>query len=383
VGAGCANANSSPGWHVESVPAPHCAGRWTALARPRRLLLAASVAVVAVAGLLAAGRWLQPQLDRQRAAAPPSPSSTVETATHPPGSPAITKTADTAPVDAIAVTPRTVWTAAGGLVLRIDPVTRHTVVVPGIGTVAPPVVGLAAGAGAVWATTTAGRPLLRIDPGTARAASLSVPAQAVAAARSGVWAVCCQAGARRGQLTRIDPATGRVLRVMSLPGHPDAVGIGPGGVWVRGSGRLLWRIDPSSNRVVATIPLASGPTSRGDAVGTGEPGGDIAVTEDAVWVSDPAAATVWRIDPRHDRVDSTGWEADGSDLAVAADGVVWASSDTRLLGLGGSEVRGPRRNLHELDTDRITAVAAAGDGGLWLGTAQGLFHVDQRLLRAE
>jgi hypothetical protein len=80
-------------------------------------------------------------------------------------------------------------------------------------------------------------------------------------------------------------------------------------------------------------------------------------------------------------VDGTRWEADGSDLAVAADGMVWASSDTRLLGLGGSEVRGPRRNLHELRTDRITAVAAAGDGGLWLGTPQGLFHVDPSLLR--
>jgi ligand-binding sensor domain-containing protein len=37
-------------------------------------------------------------------------------------------------------------------------------------------------------------------------------------------------------------------------------------------------------------------------------------------------------------------------------------------------------NLHELQTDRITAVAAADDGGLWLGTAQGLFHLDQRVL---
>jgi ligand-binding sensor domain-containing protein len=41
----------------------------------------------------------------------------------------------------------------------------------------------------------------------------------------------------------------------------------------------------------------------------------------------------------------------------------------------------PRRDLHELETDRITAAAAAHDGGLWLGTPQGLFHVDQRVLR--
>ena len=346
------------------------------MARPQRSVSAALVAVVALAGLLAAGRWLQPRLDHQTPPAPPtSTSPTVVAATHPPSSPGITKTAATALVDAITVTPRAVWVAAGGLVIRIDPTTRRKVVVPGIETVAPPVVKLAAGAGAVWATTTAGRPLLRIDPRTARiAASLPVPAGAVAADPSGVWTVCCEAGTRRGRLTRIDPATGRVVKVIGLPGQASAVGIGPSGVWVRGTGQLLWRIDPTSNRVVATIPL---PSSN---AGTGQPGGDIAVTEDAVWLSDPAAATVWRIDPRHNQVGGTRWEAEGSDLAVAADGVVWATSDTRLLGLGGSEVRGPRRNLHELNTDRITAVAAAHDGGLWLGTPQGLFHVHQRVL---
>jgi ligand-binding sensor domain-containing protein len=88
---------------------------------------------------------------------------------------------------------------------------------------------------------------------------------------------------------------------------------------------------------------------------------------------------VRRVDLRRGTEDH--WEADGRDLAVTPGGTVWATSDTRLLGLGGPEVRGPRRNLHELHTDRITAVAAADDGGLWLGTAQGLFHVDQRVLR--
>jgi ligand-binding sensor domain-containing protein len=65
---------------------------------------------------------------------------------------------------------------------------------------------------------------------------------------------------------------------------------------------------------------------------------------------------------------------------VTPGGTVWATSDARLLGLGGPQVRGPRRNLRELNADRITAMAAAEDGGLWLGTANGLFHVDQRVL---
>jgi hypothetical protein len=343
-------------------------------------------AVIALAGLVAAGRWLQPRLDREEPVVsstrppPTSPvltSQPVVTATRPPGSPAITKTAATAAqVDSIAVTPGSVWVAAGGLVLRVDPVTRRRVVVPDIETVQPPVVQVTVGAGAVWATTTGGR-LLRIDPRTARVtASLPIPAQGIAADPGGVWVVCCWAGANRGQLTRIDRASGRVVKAIPLPGHPQAVGIGPSGVWVRGAEGPVWRVDPLSNRVVATIRLPSSD------VATGDPGGDIAVTKDGVWISNPAAATVRRIDPRRNQVTDDAVEADGSDLTVAADGVVWATSDTRLLGWGGGpEVLGPRRNLHELDTERITATAAARDGGLWLGTPEGLFHVDPSLLR--
>jgi streptogramin lyase len=361
------------------------------LARPQRSVSAAVVTVIALVGLLTAGRWVQPRLHRETPVAPsthPMPTSpvptspSVVTATRPPSSPGITKTADTALVDAIAVTPRSVWVAAGGLVLRLDPLTRRTVIVPDIETGQPPVVQVTVGAGAVWATTTAGRQLLRIDPRTARAtASLSVPAEAVTADATGVWAVCCGAGGRGGRLTRVDPG-GRVVKAIRLPGRPQAVGIGPSGVWVRGAEGPIWRVDPASNRVVATIrlPASNGQSYRSD---TGDPGGDIVVTHDAVWVSNPATATVRRIDPRRNQVTDDMAEADGSDLTVAANGVVWATGGIRLLGLGvGSQVLGPRRDLHELGTDRITATAAARDGGLWLGTAQGLFHINRSVLRA-
>ena len=58
---------------------------------------------------------------------------------------------------------------------------------------------------------------------------------------------------------------------------------------------------------------------------------------EAVWVSDPAAATVWRIDPRHNRVTDDRWEAYGDALAVTADGVVWATS---MAGCGSERRRG-------------------------------------------
>jgi hypothetical protein len=84
---------------------------------------------------------------------------------------------------------------------------------------------------------------------------------------------------------------------------------------------------------------------------------------------------VVRIDPRRNQVTGARVEADGEDLAVAADGVVWATSGTRLLGLGRDRVLGPRRNLHELSSVRVVAVAA-GPEGLWLGTPAGLFRVE-------
>jgi len=349
---------------------------------PRRSLSAALVAVAALVGLLAAGWWLQPRLGREPPVAPsssrqPAPAVTTGpapvTTSRPPASPGITRIVDTALVDDIAVSRGAVWVAAGGLVLRVDPVARRKVVVAGNEATEPPVVRLTVGAGAIWAATTSARHLLRIDPRSARVtASLSVPAEAVAADAGGVWVVCC--GARGGQLTRVDPVSNRVVAAIRLPGFPFAVGVGPSGVWVLDATGFVWRVDPASNRVVATIRLPS------STVDKGEPGGAVAVTGDGVWVSDPGAATVWRIDPRRNQVTGDRWEADGSDLAVTADGVVWATSDVRLLGLGGQEVRGPRRGLHELNTDRITAVAAAPDG-LWLGTPDGLFHVDRSVLR--
>jgi hypothetical protein len=275
-------------------------------------------------------------------------------------------------VDAIAVTRQAVWLAVGGLVLRVDPATGRALTVPGVEGGEPPVVDLTAGAGAVWAVTSAAG-LLRIDPRTARlTASLPGPVSAVAAGAGGVWAVCCHGRVRRGRLTRLDPASGRVIAAVGLPGRPLAVGAGSDAVWVRGAEGWLWRVDPARGRQAGAIRLPTIPDGA-------ELPGAVVVAETVVWVSDPGVAVVRRVDLLGGTEDQ--WEADGRDLAVTPGGTVWATSDTRLLGLGGRQVRGPRRNLHELKTDRITAAAAAADGGLWLGTPQGLFHVDQSVLR--
>ncbi len=350
------------------------------MARPQRSVSAALVAVVALAGLLAAGQWLQPRLDGPTEAAsttrpaPTSPSTTspILAIDRPAGPSHIRRVvATSSPVDAIAVTRRAVWLAVGGLVLRVDPATGRALVVPEVDTGAP-VVDLTAGAGAVWAVTSSAG-LLRIDPGTARLTAPNPgPVSAIAAGAGGVWAVCCQGRGPRGRVTRLDPASGQVIASVGLPTRPLAVGAGPGAVWVRGAEGWLWRVDPAGDRQAGAIRLPTVP-------GGAELAGKLVVASGVLWVTDPGPGVVRRVDLRSGTEDR--WEADGRHLAVTPGGTVWATSDTRLLGLGGPQVRGPRRNLHELETDRITAMAAAEDGGLWLGTAQGLFHVDRSVLR--
>jgi streptogramin lyase len=271
----------------------------------------------------------------------------------------------------MAVTRRAVWLAVGGLVLRVDPASGRALVVPEVDRGAP-VVDLTAGAGAVWAVTgSAG--LLRIDPGTARLTAPNPgPVSAIAAGADGVWAVCCQGRGPRGRVARLDPASGRVIDTVGLPTRPLAVGAGPGAVWVRGAEGWLWRVDPAYGRRAGALRLPTVP-------GGAELAGKVVVAGAVVWVTDPGPGVVRRVDPRSGTEDR--WEADGRHLAVTPGGTVWATSDTRLLGLGGPQVRGPRRDLRELNADRITAMAAAEDGGLWLGTANGLFHVDQSVLR--
>jgi len=344
---------------------------------------AALVVVVALAALLAAGRWLQPRLDgrteapttRPAATTPvptsPAPTSPTLAADRPAGSSQIRRVvATSSPVDAIAVTRQAVWLAVGGLVLRVDPRSGRAVAVPEVEAGAP-VVDLTAGAGAVWAVTSTNG-LLRIDPGGVRPTAPNPgPVSAIATGAGGVWAVCCRGRGPRGRVTRLDPASGRAIATIGLPARPLAVGAGPDVLWVRGAEGWLWRVDPAYGRQVGAIRLATVP-------GGAELAGELVVAGAVVWISDPGPGVVRRVDLRDGTEDH--WDADGRDLAVAPGGTVWATSDTRLLGLGGPEVRGPRRTLHELRTDRITAVAAAGDGGLWLGTAQGLFHVDQRVL---
>jgi hypothetical protein len=339
------------------------------MTRPSRPASLTAVAVAAMLVLLVvAGRWSQGRLDRS-AGPPPAPgrppaTTVAPTVVAPTG---VLQVGGAGPVDDVAVAGGAVWAAAGATVSGFDQATgRPTATIaafPDGGP--PPLVRLTAGAGALWVAVI-GERLLRVDPQTARVAAwlAVVPSAPAAVGAGGVWVPCCDFDGR-GRLARIDPATDRVAALVELPGIGDAVGAGPAGVWVHGVGGPVWRVDPAANRVVAAVPVP----------GMGDRPGSIAVTRDVVWVSDPESATVVRIDPRRNRPAGGRVEADGQDLAAAADGVVWATSGTRLLGLSGGQVLGPYRDLHELSSVRIDAVAV-GSEELWFGTPAGLFRVD-------
>ena len=362
---------------------------------PSRGWLRAAAAVLAAIGLLlAAGHLWQPGLDRPATSPAGVPQPPAEQPTGPPW-PLPDGVEFAQPISGLAVTPAAVWIAYGTTVARLDPrslrATASLQVTAAAGDVllgtVRPIRGLAVGGsggpgtgppenrgrGAIWATLAdPGAGLLRIDPATARVvAAVPVPSVAPAAVSgSGVWVVCCGGETYLGpsQLVRVDPATNRVAARIPLPGLPDAVGAGPSGVWVRAAAGPIWRIDPATNRIAATVTVPHG---------LGGSQGSVLVGEDAVWVSDPATATVLQVDPVRNRIVARGSIA-GRALAAAADGTVLATSRGRVLGLGRGLVRSV--HLDQLDGAYTTALAAAG-GTIWVAQSGMLLHVAQRGLR--
>jgi hypothetical protein len=327
----------------------------------RTLLVAAALALLA--SLVAVGRLVGPPPTTPRA--------------HPAAAPSVVKLDVPTPVDDVARTIEPVaggvreylWILHDGQILRVDPNTRRvTATVSGYRPRPdrPPVRLTATRPGALVASV-AGGGLLVIDPRTARVAAtepVDTPARVSANVDLDVFAVCCGADTRPGGGRLLRFLGPRPRRTVALPGRPDAVGVGPSGLWVRGAGGGLLRVDEDSLRVVATVAVPGG---------LGATPGSVAVTTGAVWVSDPARATLWRIDPQRNRLVGSV-DADGWDLAVGSDQTVWATSGNRLLGLDGGVLR-HTLTLGQLGSDRINAITAGPDA-LWVAAPTGLFRVD-------
>jgi DNA-binding SARP family transcriptional activator len=186
-------------------------------------------------------------------------------------------------LDHMAVADKAVWLSGGRRLIRVDALTGRVVKradVPG------DLIGVAVGAGAVWAVTGPGATVLRIDP-------------------------------RTGAVT---DRIAIVRRPSALPPGPIGIAADDNFVWVLNGNSAtptVAKIDPKLRGVVAMLPLD---VDRGAI--------RLAAGEGAVWVSNADDGTLTRIDAETDAMTSiTVAPHDRPTDVTVAGGLVWVSVD--------------------------------------------------------
>jgi virginiamycin B lyase len=145
--------------------------------------------------------------------------------------------------------------------------------------------GLASVGGNLWiAFGRRGTSLGRLDPATGKLTKFDIGHTGpgfLAAAFGSLWTTTAD-----GYAVRVDPATGRVVGTVSIPGTPAELAAAPDGtVWVAEKERnTVTRIDPATNRII-------------DVTGAGRGAFSIAVAAGDMWVTSFAGSDVWRFHP--------------------------------------------------------------------------------------
>jgi YVTN family beta-propeller protein len=208
--------------------------------------------------------------------------------------------------------------------------------------------GVTVGGGAVWVTT--GDVPIDVDR----------QPLGIAVAGGSVWV----ASMLDETVTRIDPASNRVVATIPVPGSPAAVAAAGGTLWVSGN-RGLSRIDPASNQVTPVGVCC----------------GDLAAGAGALWVASGMDNTVLRVDPVSGRVVAripvpTASPSEGPFRIAAADGAVWvtgASTEPRpgdplrlwRVDAAGNRFAGSLR-VGTVDVRHVGLDVAAGPGAVWV-----------------
>jgi hypothetical protein len=215
----------------------------------------------------------------------------------------------------IALDATSVWVTYGtyrpGL-YEIDPATNEVVRTTRFS--GPPlesvIVSLVADRDTLWMATT-GPQLIRMDKRTLQEeARISVPGGAggVAVTERAVWAL----STKGGTLSKIDPQTNQVVRTIPIgisceewagPCHRGPLAAA-GSVWVSSyAERTVSRIDPEADRVAVTIPVGLGPTQ-------------VTAVDDGIWI-DRNDGTRLRIDPGTNQVTARIARGGGPEIPVA------------------------------------------------------------------
>jgi hypothetical protein len=232
------------------------------------------------------------------------------------------------------------------------------------------------------------------------AASIVVPASAIAYADGRLWGVEIEPSGPR--LFTVDPGTNVAVSGPAVAGDvgaPGSVAVGAEGVWLAGSRRLI-RVDPRSGRTVAAVAYPAGPGETVQATPLvadgsifaaverpGYPGtliradaasGSVAWTiavgtaptaittyDGSVWLADAAAGVVRRIDERTGVIRGTTRLAPGSlplQLTAFA-GAIWAITAQTVVRIDPAS--GTVITVSDLPAGYEARTFAAGAGAVW------------------
>jgi DNA-binding SARP family transcriptional activator/ABC-type branched-subunit amino acid transport system substrate-binding protein/DNA-binding beta-propeller fold protein YncE len=312
--------------------------------------------------------------------------------------------------------PRGLTRVAPNSVAVIDPGTDRIVADVAVGDTPS---SIAAGEGAVWVLNADDRTVSKLDPATLAVVRTVASERAPTDLATGLGALWVGSGAEAAAsqvhgtfvpvgVARLDPGSGVLSARLGLPrpgSMPGALGRRlPGQHQIAVAGRSLWavdakgtvsRFDAGTNRLTGrTRGVAAGSlvADRGGVWATADDNtilridqrsgkvsqrvrlptftvGGIAAGAGAVWVTDPVAGTLWRIDPGPPAVTRTIAVGTGTNALAFGEGSVWAVNS-----IDGTVIR--------IDPDRDRVVAriavggapreiAAGHGRIWVTVGVG------------
>jgi YVTN family beta-propeller protein len=226
----------------------------------------------------------------------------------------VTMTPLPGPPGAVTAADGSVWVAdpAAGQVSRIYPGTGAEVARIPVGS-APG--AIASGSGSIWVTETvgtAGAAVTRIDPATDRVIqTIALPwahPGAIAVGAGQVWV----ADPAARQLAEINPATGSLQRTLRVDLQPSAIIVAGQVIWVAGYDTATVEKLAASGRVLARVRVGGGPAA-------------LAVSAGSLWVASSADAIVSRIDLATSAVTATIRVGRGPAALVAGLGSVWVA----------------------------------------------------------
>jgi virginiamycin B lyase len=174
-----------------------------------------------------------------------------------------------------------------GTLARVDPDTNKVVAEI---YVAPGSFAVAFGEGAIWVTSSERNVVTRVNQYT-NVVEATIPVgpkpRFLTVGEGGVWTL----NQGDGSVSRIDPKTNRVAAAIEvgIPGGGGEISAGEGSVWVTAMEYPLTRIDPATNKVVQQF--------------YGEGGDSVRAGHGSVWLTHLRAGLVWRLDPR--RIEAT------------------------------------------------------------------------------